>query len=277
MNKNKKSLLSSIGTAIFTKTLTAPLTRIKVLQQLQSFHKTNKYNHFFKSLQNIHLNEGFKGYFKGNMANIMKAIPNYCIKFPLNNFYITKIKKYKGQININYTDLLLAGVLTGFNQVIFTYPLDLIRTRITQDNTIIRKNLSITECFQKTIQNEGFLSLYKGLTPALLTTPIYIGIQLSTYQFLRKKDTIVSNSLIAGSLSGLLSQSLMYPGDTIKRHLQIDGMNKSKKYTNIKHCIQSIYQHQGLKGFYKGIFLNSIKSIPEVAIKFTIYDLLFNL
>lgn len=82
--------------------------------------------------------------------------------------------------------------------------------------------------------------------------------------------------MIAGSLAGLLSQSLMYPGDTVKRQLQIDGMNGVKKYNNITNCIKIIYRQNGIKGFYKGILLNSFKSIPEVAIKFTIYEFLFN-
>lgn len=186
MEKNKKSLLSSIGTAFFTKTLTAPLTRLKVLKQLQIFHRTNNYSNIYNGLQYIYKNEGIPGYFKGNWANILKAIPNYCIKFPLNNLFLNLISKNKGIDSIkhlNYNHLLIAGIFTGFNQVTITYPLDLIRTRIAQDKSMITKNLSIIDCFKNTVKKEGFLSLYKGLLPALATTPIYIGLQLSTYQF----------------------------------------------------------------------------------------------
>ena len=73
-------------------------------------------------------------------------------------------------------------------------------------------------------------------------------------------------------MAGLISQSLMYPGDTVKRQLQINGMNGIKKYNNILDCINYIYSKNGIKGFYKGLIINSIKSIPEIAIKFTIYE-----
>ena len=41
-------------------------------------------------------------------------------------------------------------------------------------------------------------------------------------------------------------------------------------------CILKIYTQQGIKGFYKGIMINSVKSIPEIAIKFTVYDYIKN-
>ena len=276
---NLNSFSSSIMSAIITKTTISPLTRIKVLQQLQSYHNTKNYNTFLDSVKYIYKNEGFRGYYKGNMANILKGIPNYCIKFPLNNFFLNYLAKDQGFTSIKqlpYQELLKAGVFTGFNQVLFTYPLDLIRTRVSQDKSMLSKNISIRKCLQQTIQNEGFVGLYRGLTPAIATTPFYIGIQLSTYQFLRKKDNFLSNSLVSGSIAGILSQTLMYPGDTIKRQLQINGMNSNQQFNSLKGCIQSIYSKNGIKGFYRGILLNSLKSIPEVAIKFTVFDLLFN-
>ena len=42
--------------------------------------------------------------------------------------------------------------------------------------------------FTTNCPNEGFVGLYRGLTPAIATTPFYIGIQLSTYQFFKKKE-----------------------------------------------------------------------------------------
>lgn len=276
-NKNIQSyLLASTSSAIMTKTCTAPITRIKVLQQIQSYHNYNNYTGISNSIKYIYKNEGLLGYFKGNLTNISKSIPNYCIKFPLNDIYLKYMLKNKNFSSIKqlpYNNLLQAGVFAGLFQTIFTYPIDLLRTRITQDSQMINTNNKINSCLKNIIKQDGIAGLYRGFTPALLSTPLYIGIQLSSYQYLKNTNTIISNSLISGACAGLISQTIMYPGDTIKRNLQIDGL-KQTKYNNLIDCIKHIYSKNGFKGFYRGIFLNSFKSIPEVAIKFTTYDLI---
>ncbi len=88
MKKKQNIFSSSIITAICTKTFIAPLTRIKVLQQVQTYYNTQNYANLFYSFKYIKNNEGFAGFYKGNLANIAKSIPNYCIKFPINEFYI---------------------------------------------------------------------------------------------------------------------------------------------------------------------------------------------
>ena len=269
-----KNIISSFTTAIFTKTAVSPITRIKVLKQIESYHSTTKYNNFNQSIKYIYNNEGFLGFYKGNMINIYRAIPNYSLKFPLNDLYLTSIikdSKYRSIKELPFNELLKAGVFTGSIQTTIMYPIDVIRTRIIQDKEMIKKRNKITKCLTDTIKKEGFKSLYNGFTPAILTSPLYIGLQLSLYQSFKNRDDILSNSLIAGGLSGIISQSIMYPGDTIKRHLQINGFG-TKKYSNLLDCIYTIYKNEGVAGFYKGIKLNSIKSIPEIAIKFSIYE-----
>lgn len=277
--KNLKSyLLASTSSAIITKTFTSPITRIKVLQQIQSYHNSNNYKGIKNSVKYIYKNEGISGYFKGNLTNIFKSVPNYCIKFPLNDIYLKYMlnnKQYSSIKQLDYNSLLQAGVFTGICQTVITYPIDLVRTRITQDSNMIKQNNKIHSCLTNIITQDGIKGLYRGFTPAILSTPLYIGIQLSTYQYIKNSNTIISNSLIAGSLAGFISQTITYPGDTIKRNLQIDGI-KQTKYNKLTDCIKTIFLKHGFKGFYRGIFLNSFKSIPEVAIKFTTYDLIKN-
>lgn len=276
-NKNIKSyLFASTSSAIVTKTCTAPITRIKVLQQIQSYHNSNNYKGINTSIKYIYKNEGISGYFKGNLTNIFKSVPNYCIKFPLNDIYLKymlKNKQYSSIKQLPYNNLLQSGIFTGICQTVITYPIDLVRTRITQDSNMIKQNNKIHSCLTNIIKQNGISGLYRGFTPAILSTPLYIGIQLSSYQYIKNSNTILSNSFIAGALAGFLSQTIMYPGDTIKRNLQIDGLNQTK-YNNLTQCIKNIFLKNGFKGFYRGYFLNSLKSIPEVALKFTTYDLI---
>ena len=88
-------------------------------------------------------------------------------------------------------------------------------------------------------KKEGFTACYKGLSSAVLSYPLYVGLQLSLYTTF--KDDF-KNKFISSSLAGLVSQTLMYPGDTLKRNLQLDGINgQKKKYNGIFDCIKKIF------------------------------------
>ena len=260
MNEYIMSALSGITSAIVTKTSIAPLERIKILQQVQSYYKINNYQTITGSFRYIYKHEGWLGYYKGNIMNILRIAPAYMLKFPLNEFYKKKFNA------TTYPRLLLSGMLASLSQTVITYPLDLLRTRITLDSNMMSNNSKIIQCCLQVIRQEGFLSLYKGIKPNIISYPFYAGIQLSLYEYLR--NYYHYNPFISGAVAGLTAQTLLYPGDTIKRHMQIN-----QTHNNLRRCIQTIYRTHGMKGFYPGLRLNIIKCIPEVIIQFSIYEL----
>ena len=87
MNEYIMSALSGITSAIVTKTSIAPLERIKILQQVQSYYKINNYQTITGAFRHIYKHEGWLGYYKGNIMNILRIAPAYMLKFPLNEFY----------------------------------------------------------------------------------------------------------------------------------------------------------------------------------------------
>ena len=257
---------SSIISAIVTKTSIAPFERIKMLKQAQKFYNTNNYTSIYGSIKHMIANEGLLSTFKGNLTNIYRVVPNYVLKFPLNDIF----KKYMSKDKLSYYDLLCCGTLSGLSQLFITYPMDFVRTRISLDNQMNSNNNSIRKCFVQMYKNEGLAACYKGLGSAVLSYPLYVGLQMSLYTTF-KND--FENKFIAGALAGLISQTLMYPGDTLKRNLQLDGINgQKKKYSGILDCIKKILKKEGIKGFYPGVKVNILKSIPGAAIQFSVYD-----
>ena len=63
LEEYKNNILASSISALLTKTSTAPITRIKILQQIQSYHNQNYYNSFSASVKEIYKIEGPKGFF----------------------------------------------------------------------------------------------------------------------------------------------------------------------------------------------------------------------
>ena len=74
-------IISGIFSATITKTGISPLVRVKSLMQIQTYHNMNNYNTLPGSIRYIMKHEGIRGFYKGNMMNVMKAVPNYCMKF----------------------------------------------------------------------------------------------------------------------------------------------------------------------------------------------------
>ena len=71
----------------------------------------------------------------------------------------------------------------------------------------------------------------------------------------------------------MIAQTLMYPGDTIKRQMQLNGIpGVAKQYKSIPHCIKVMYQQYGIRGYYPALHINIIKAIPGAGIQFWVYD-----
>ena len=271
----KKYIISGVFSASITKTGIAPFVRVKTLMQIQSYHNTNNYQNLWGSLKYIIRNEGIKGLYKGNLINISKAVPNYCMKFTLNEYYIKYLLKKNNCESMNslkFINLLEAGVITGAVQTTLVYPIDLVRTRIIQDKQMLGKDISIYKCARDIIKKRGLIALYTGFSPAIVSAPFYVGLSLANYQYLKCQDNILSNSFIAGGIAGVTSQTLTYPGDTIKKQMQVNGM-KSTRYTGLMDCIKTMYKQNGMKGFYRGFWINTFKAAPEIGLKFLVYEL----
>ena len=73
-----------------------------------------------------------------------------------------------------------------------------------------------------------------------------------------------------GACAGLFAQSICFPLDTIRRRMLFPGQH----YSSVLNAFKTVFQTEGMKGFYKGMAPNAIKVIPNNAIRFVVYDYL---
>lgn len=276
------------------KTSTAPLDRLKILLQV---HHTSYAGHgVFSGFSAIYRMEGFLGYYKGNGAMMVRVFPYAAIQFMSYEQYKRLLRPYFDQNT--HTSKLLAGSLTGVTAVTFTYPLDMVRARMAYQ-VHERRYRSIWQTLMTIPREEGgLIALYRGYTSSILGMIPYAGAAFYTYEVIKSfllKSTVLGQyatkksidgsgtvvlsipaNLFTGGMAGALSQCISYPMDVCRRHMQLEGMrSQNPQYRNPFAMLWHIYRTLGVsRGLYRGMTINFYRAIPQVAVSFSIYELL---
>lgn len=160
-----------------SRTVTAPLDRIKVL--MQASHGENTLN-IISSTKKIYNSSGIKGFWKGNGVNCIKLFPETAIRF-----YVYELLRAGFNIDTDHADVMtrfLTGSIAGLVSQSIIYPLEVVKTRMALSESGVYTG--IIDVFRKTIQNEGMLGLYRGMFASMLGIIPYSGVELTVYSYL---------------------------------------------------------------------------------------------
>eukprot|EP00761_Pharyngomonas_kirbyi_P012825 gb/GECH01012852.1/.p1 GENE.gb/GECH01012852.1/~~gb/GECH01012852.1/.p1 ORF type:complete len:320 (+),score=68.20 gb/GECH01012852.1/:1-960(+) len=264
-----------------SRTVASPFERLKILFQVQDMnpHAAGQYKGIFRSIVDIGKEEGWRGYFKGNGTNVVRVIPYSSVQFVSYEQYKRMTKSLTGQDELNYMQRMMCGGLAGISSVAASYPLDLIRCRLSAQGNET-KYRGIWHCGKTIFVEEGFLGLYKGILPTLCGIAPYVGFNFSIYELL--KSTAPKNEqgepsvfirLMLGGVAGSIAQTITYPLDVIRRRMQMDGFSgREPQYRNTADAFRKVYAQYGVKGFYRGLIPNYLKVIPVVSVSFVVYE-----
>ncbi|XP_059812624.1 mitochondrial 2-oxodicarboxylate carrier [Hypanus sabinus] len=82
-----------------------------------------------------------------------------------------------------------------------------------------------------------------------------------------------SHQTVAGGSAGLVEICLMHPLDVVKTRFQIQrGKGDANSYKSLGHCFKTIFQQEGILGFYKGILPPILVETPKRAVKFLTFE-----
>ena len=258
------SLISGGIAGCIARTFTSPLEVIKTLKQTTSSSKS-----FSQCFKNIYETEGIRGYFRGNGTYLIRTLPYSAIQF----LTFEQTNNYLANNNINKSiRYLISGASAGFTSLTFTYPLEVIRTRLTIQSRQNPEYTGITNAYTKIVQTEGIKGLFKGYTMSCMGFIPYLTINFYTFNYLKDNTNPTGNTLINlanGSVAGTAAISITYPSDLIRRKLQV---NKEQNIGIFK-TIKNIYKINGIRGFYSGYFTGIAKVTPQSGITFMVYEL----
>ena len=288
-----QGLVAGAAAGAFSKTVTAPIERVKLLLQLTLRHElTTKQNapSIRQVVRDIYQQEGVLGFWRGNAPAVIQKTGNSALNFMLMDYYKLTIFKLE---HIMYTttttdtdnipsssrsyqvvNSLLSGGLSGATTTTLLYPLEFLRTRLAVDiaNKGMRKSQQfrgMQDVIVYTYKTDGLFGIYKGYATSIVYVAMHRLFYLGGFDVLKtellnytNKDalTMPERVGIAQSVS-LLAATVCYPLDTVRRQLMMQAGKSEKQFTNIRACTRQIYARDGIRGFFRGLGPNLFKTV----------------
>ncbi|CAD6199705.1 unnamed protein product [Caenorhabditis auriculariae] len=258
--------------ASISKTVVAPMERVKLLLQVQYSHKDipadKRYKGIIDAFVRVPKEQGFASFWRGNLTNVIRYFPTQAFNFAFNDLYksiLLKNVSREGNMWSYSVRSLVSGGLAGSTSLCIVYPLDFIRTRLSVDmgHKGNREYKGLVDCASKTMKQEGFRGLYRGFLISLQTYFIYRSVYFGMYDFVQnalrkdnKKLPFVASYAIAQVVT-VSSSYLTYPWDTIRRRMMVKGELST---ANALASAKKIIAEEGVRGLYKGALANIFRS-----------------
>ncbi|XP_063982756.1 mitochondrial basic amino acids transporter-like [Diachasmimorpha longicaudata] len=139
----------------------APLELAKIRMQLRSTGPS-QYSGPIQCLKDIYRAAGLAGIFRGLGITALREAPGYGIYF----LTYEALTRTESTVPTSTGTMLIAGGLAGTASWIFTYPIDVIKSRLQAD--VHGKFLGSIDCLKKSVRDEGISCLFKGLNSTIL-------------------------------------------------------------------------------------------------------------
>jgi solute carrier family 25 folate transporter 32 len=118
---------------------------------------------------------------------------------------------------------------------------------------------------------------------------VHVAIQFPLYEHLKEEAKKRSNQeklstshiLFASSLSKAIASVTAYPHEVLRSRLQDHEHSRKiqqagvpfEPYSNLREAIRSIWNQEGVRGFYRGLSTNLIKTVPAAVITLLTYEM----
>ncbi|KAL1523542.1 hypothetical protein AB1Y20_018479 [Prymnesium parvum] len=256
-----------------SRTAIAPIERVKILFQISRDRGAG----FLHIAPTILRDEGLLAFWKGNSAAVARVMPYMSLTF-------LSYEEYKRALLAAGAPAqpatLAAGSAAGVTAVALTYPLDLVRAAMAKPS---HPYASMAHAL-RTIRNErGVGALYSGISATLLGVAPYAALKFGAYEALKgaagrltgraEAELRPQQRVVAGLLAGMLAQTFVYPLDVVRRRMQTHEGSRPL-YAGPIDALRTIARQEGIStGLFRGLSLNYLKTMPNVAIYMSLYDI----
>lgn len=274
----------------------APLDVIKIRLQLQIHSLSDPlsvrgvngpvYKGTLGTLNQILKHEGLTGLWKGNVPAELMYLAYGSIQFSAYKYASSLLEHPSLPYHLPSSAVnFISGAAAGAAATTATYPLDLLRTRFAAQGTE-RVYTSLLASLKQIGQQEGPRGFFRGLGAGVSQIVPYMGLFFASYEGL--KPLVAESSLplpfgtsdaAAGVLASILSKTAVYPLDTTRKRLQVQGPMLTRyvhgnipQYSGVISTVLRIWRQEGRRGMYRGLTVSLLKAAPASAVTMWTYE-----
>ncbi|CBZ55607.1 putative mitochondrial carrier domain-containing protein [Neospora caninum Liverpool] len=274
-----------------SKTVVAPIERVKLLLQLQDAStqighqagQIRKYEGLKDCFVRVYREQGFLSFWRGNWANVVRYFPTQALNFACKEKYQKLFVRHDPKKDFwkFFAEMLAAGGAAGATSLAFVYPLDFARTRLGADVGKVqaeRQFTGLNDCIQKIYKEFGIPGLYRGFLVSVAGIIVYRAAFFGLYDTAKAvlpSDKKTSHPVMRNFAIGLGVETaagvIAYPFDTVRRRMMMQALRSDTLYRNTWNCASRIVREEGITAYYKGCGSNVVRGVGG-AIVLVLYD-----
>jgi len=265
-------LIGGVSAAV-SKTIVAPIERVKLLLQVQdasqSIKAEDRYNGIGDCFKRVLSEQGFTSFWRGNLANVIRYFPTQALNFAFKDFYKKIFNPYnpKTEPGKFFVGNCMSGGAAGATSLTVVYPLDFARTRLAADvgSGGDREFNGLVDCIMKIFKKDGPAGLYRGFGISVVGIIAYRAAYFGMFDtgkpmfFPDAKNANVFAMWMFAQVVTVSAGILSYPLDTVRRRLMMDSGRAEKMYNGTLDCFAKIAKDEGPRAFFKGSLSNVIR------------------
>ncbi|KAF2442326.1 mitochondrial deoxynucleotide carrier [Karstenula rhodostoma CBS 690.94] len=269
----------------------APLDVIKIRLQLQVHSlsdplSTRGFEGTIGTFRSILRDEGFTGLWKGNVPAELMYLCYGGVQFSTYKYTSTLLETLPSPYELPGSAVsFISGATAGACATTATYPLDLLRTRFAAQGTE-RVYTSLGASIRHIAKHEGPTAFFRGLGAGVSQIVPYMGLFFASYEAL--KPAMANSPLAlpfggsdaaAGIIASVCAKTAVYPLDTTRKRLQVQGPMRSKyahrnipMYSGVIGTLATISKREGMRGLYRGLTVSLVKAAPAASVTMWTYE-----
>ncbi|KAF2301283.1 hypothetical protein GH714_022404 [Hevea brasiliensis] len=181
--------LGGVGTGALQSLMLTPVELVKIRLQLQDkshaeLHHIDCHKGPISVAKSILRTEGLRGIYRGFSITVLRDAPSHGFYFWTYEYMREQLHpgcRKNGQESLR--TMLIAGGLAGVASWVCCYPLDVIKTRLqAQTPSSPQKYNGILDCLSRSVKEEGYRVLWRGLGTAVSRAFAVNGAIFSAYE-----------------------------------------------------------------------------------------------
>jgi len=259
------------GLGAISKTVMAPVERVKLLMQTQDSNpevlsgKVARYTSIGDCFKRVTAEQGVAAFWRGNLVNCLRYAPQQGSALAFNDALIKVFPAYNIKTDfwaataVNLTSGGLAGAIANT----ICYPFDFARTRLASDIGKTKQFNGIMHCISSTVRSQGLTGLYTGWSVTVAGSFVYRAGQLGLFKTIQDMNPYKNDKGTLGAISSFVAVTAArsvimpfnYPFDTVRRRMMLESEKpvEKRQYKGSVDCFNQVMKKEGFKGMYKGM------------------------